>query len=220
MIRARIAELATRHDLTRFATLTLDPRRLLPGARSDRYLRNCWRKMRVLLERWHGRTLHFISVLEFQQSGIAHLHVLFGMYIPQDWLSRAWQSVGGGEIVDIRYVEIRRVSAYLTTYLASKKIKHTLSLLPTRARIFTTSRGIRLSNRSENSGWWLKRKHITYLHSYSLDPNNERYEALEDDQPPVLMAYEGTVSQEDVTGQNIFKVLKSLVRAREANDGR
>ena len=141
-IRARIAEEATKHDLTRFATLTLDPKKLLPGARSDRYLRNCWRKMRVLLERRHGGTVHFIAVLEFQESGMAHLHVLFGMYIPQDWLSTAWQSVGGGEIVHITYVEIRKVAAYLTTYLTSSKIAHTLGLLPRRARIFSTSRGI------------------------------------------------------------------------------
>jgi hypothetical protein len=174
--------------------------------------------MRVLLERRHGRTVHFIAVLEFQESGIAHLHVLFGMFIPQDWLSRAWHSVGGGEIVDIRYVEIRRVAAYITTYLTSTKIDHTLSLLPARARIFTTSRGIRLSNRSENCKWWLERKHITYLHSHAAAPKNERYETLDENRPPVLMAYDASVCQEDVRGQNIIQVPKSLVRAQETPD--
>jgi hypothetical protein len=151
---------------------------------------------------------------------VAHLHVLFGRYIPQNWLSRAWQKAGGGKIVDIRYVEIRRVSAYLTTYLANRKIERTLSLLPARARIFTTSRGIGLSKRSKVSDWWLERKHIAYLHSHSSDPTNERYETLDENRPPVLMAYEATVSQESVRGQSIFEVLKKLVKARDLHDGR
>jgi hypothetical protein len=217
IMRARIAEQATKHGLTRLATLTLDPKKLPAGVRSDRYLRNCWRKMRVLLERRFGRTVHFISVLEFQESGMAHLHVLFGVFIPQEWLSEAWQSVGGGEIVDIRYVEIRKVAAYLTTYLTSAKITNTLGLLPRRARIFSTSRGIRLSKPSGNSGWWLKRKHITYLHFHSPNATEQRYETLDVGSRPVLVSYQAPISTEDARNLGALNILGRLVKAEDQN---
>jgi hypothetical protein len=127
--RAQVAELAEKYQLKRFVTLTLDPKRIPPGQRSDRYLRNCWRKMRVSFQRKFGQSLRFISVLEYQKSGMAHLHFLVGVYIPQDWLSEAWQAVGGGMIVDIRYVEVHRVASYVTPYLTGGKIEHTLKLL-------------------------------------------------------------------------------------------
>jgi hypothetical protein len=218
-VRARIAEIATQYGLTRFATLTLDPKKIAPGVRSDRYLRNCWRKMRVSLERRYGKTVHFISVVEFQKSGVAHLHVLFGMFIPQAWLSEAWQSVGGGEIVDIRYVEIRNIAAYLTKYLTTSKVGHTLSLLPPRARIFSTSRGLRLSRAAGNSGWWLARKHITYLHMHSSNPIAERFEILDEGRPPVLMSYQAPVSREDHRGRGAFDVLRRLVKSQEHQNG-
>jgi integrase len=72
--------------------------------------------------------------------------------LSQGWLSEAWQSIGGGKIVDIRYVH--RVSAYVTVYLTGAKIEHTLRLLPSRARIFSTSRGLSLSRKTEKRGWW------------------------------------------------------------------
>jgi hypothetical protein len=171
--------------------------------------------MRVSLERKFGRALPFIAILEFQESGLAHFHILFGVFIPQAWLSEAWQSVGGGKIVDIRYVEIRRVSAYVTTYLTSKKIAHTLNLLPRRARIFTTSRSLRLSGATNSSGWWLNRRNIQYLREHSSDPTKERYEILDVDRPPFLIAYEATINQEDVRGRDVFDILKRIVAARE-----
>lgn len=219
-VRARIAEEATKHELTRFATLTLDPKTMPPGVRSDRYLRDSWRKMRVLLERRCGHSVHFVSVIEFQKSGLAHLHVLFAIFIPQAWLSQAWQSVGGGKIVDIRYVEVRRVAAYLTTYLTSEKIAHTLNLLPHRARIFSTSRGIRLTAPSGNSGWFLRRKSIAYLHRHSSNPSKERYETLDTGQPPVLISYQAPISREDARDSDAFDIMKKLLAARDRRDGR
>jgi hypothetical protein len=90
---ARLAQLAEQHKLRRFATLTLDPSRIPESKRSDRYIRECWRKMRVVLSRRYGATLPFIAVLEFHKSGIAHLRVLFGVYIPRrGFLRRGNQS--------------------------------------------------------------------------------------------------------------------------------
>src|SRR5215471_8247094 len=64
-VRSRIAELADRFQLKRFATLTLDPKRVPDEQRSDRYLRNCWRKMRVSLQRKFGTSVRFIAVREY-----------------------------------------------------------------------------------------------------------------------------------------------------------
>src|SRR5215470_14788153 len=164
-LRARIAEIATKHKLQRMATLTLDRKRIRRGIRSDRYIRECWRKMRVLLSRKYGHSLPFVGVLEFQENGTAHLHVLLGVYVTQQWLSIAWQSIGGGQIVDIRFVDVHRVSAYLSVYLTGEKVVHTLSLLPMRARVFTTSRSIVLwAKKRVASGWWLRRLDLGALY--------------------------------------------------------
>jgi hypothetical protein len=141
-VRKRISEVAEEHQLTRMVTLTLDPKRIPKRyrKRTDRYIRECWRKMRVLFAREFGGSLPFVGVLEFQKNGNAHLHVLVGRYIARKWLSLAWQSIGGGRYVDIRWVDVHRVAAYLSPYLTGDKVLHTLELLPKRARIFTTSR--------------------------------------------------------------------------------
>lgn len=47
----------------------------------------------------------YIWVREEQDSGLPHLHILVSRYLPQDWLSRRWEELGGGEIVDIRQIE-------------------------------------------------------------------------------------------------------------------
>src|SRR5260370_31392930 len=144
------------------ATLTFDPKKLAASEklRTDRYIRDKWRMMRVLLAREYGsggKSLDFVGVLEFQKNGNAHLHILLCRYIPQEWLSRAWQSIGGGEYVDIRFVDVHRDSAYLCVYLVGDKVAHTLEFLPKRARIFTTSRSIRLWQKTENRRWGLPR---------------------------------------------------------------
>jgi hypothetical protein len=79
------------------AALTLDLKRIPAkhDLKTDRYIRGLRRMMRVLLSREYGKSLPFVGVPEFQKNGNAHLHVLLGQYIPQKWLSHAWQSIGG-----------------------------------------------------------------------------------------------------------------------------
>src|SRR5262249_20075000 len=115
-VRSAIARIASERKLNKLATLTLDTKRIPRGMRTDRYLRDCWRKMRVSLSREFGESVDYVGVLEFTQNGVAHLHLLLGRFIKQEWLSRAWSSVGGGVIVDIRMVDIHRVTAYLSIY--------------------------------------------------------------------------------------------------------
>ena len=198
------------------ATLTLDPKRIpkRDRARTDRYIRECWRKMRVLLARQCHGTVPFVGVLEFQKNGNAHLHVLIGRYIAQKQLSKAWQSIGGGRIVDIRFVDVHRVSAYLSVYLAGDKVLRTLDLLPRRARIFTTSRSIVLWGKKKKSGWWLLRVGLDSLYDAAAHPSNLRFEAVEDLKPfglELLTYFESPPSQEDIGNRDVITVLKEAI---------
>jgi hypothetical protein len=183
-VRKRISEIADEHKLQRMATLTLDPKKLsaTDRKRTDRYIRELWRLMRVYLSRRWGKekSLPFVGVLEFQKNGNAHLHILLGQYIPRAWLKRAWQSIGGGQHVDIRFVDVHRVAAYLSKYLAGDKVEHTLRLLPRRARIFTTARSIVLWPKKEKSGWRMRRADIGELLDAVENPSNVKFAAVED----------------------------------------
>ena len=216
-VRARISEIAQEHKLSRMVTLTLDPARIPKQnkARTDRYIRDCWRKMRVLLARQFNGSLSFVGVLEFQKNGNAHMHVLVGQYIAQKWLSVAWQSIGGGKVVDIRHVDVHRVSAYLTVYLAGDKVKDTLELLPKRARIFTTSRSIVLWGKKKASGWWLRREELSALYDAVENPSNVKFEAIEDLKPfglELLSYFESPPSPAAIGERDIFRVLRAAVK--------
>jgi hypothetical protein len=218
-VRARIAEIATQHKLTRMATLTLDPSRIPKGQKTDRYLRECWRKMRVLLARKFGKSLPFVGVLEFHESGVAHLHVLIGQYISQKWLSRAWRTIGGGRIVDIRYVDVHRVSAYLSVYLAGDKVAKTLELLRKRARIFTTARSIVLWGRKAKTGWCLRRMTLSELLEHAENPTNLRFTAVEDLKPfglELLSYFESPPFQEALGNLDVITVLRQALPFWEA----
>jgi hypothetical protein len=173
-IRRGIAAVAQERQLTRLATLTLDPSKIVSAESSIEYIRETWRKMRVSLQRFLGKPIEFIAVLELQRTGVAHLHVLVGTYLPQDWLSKAWQGVGGGKIVDIRWVDVHRISAYLSKYLTSR----TLTELPAGTRRFSCSRGIVLWARKQHrSGWWICALPIEKLRGLARDVTDERWDA-------------------------------------------
>ena len=210
-MRARIAQIATEHKLERMATLTLDPSKIEKGERTDRYIRKCWRKMRVSLAREFRKSLVFVGVLEFHKSGIAHLHLLIGRYIRQTWLSKAWKSIGGGRVVDIRSVDVHRVSAYLCVYLVGDKVAHTLELLPKRARIFTTSRSIVLWGKKKASGWWLRRDGIETFYNAAPNPTNVRFQPVEDLKPfglELLSYFESPPLQEALGNLDVITVLR------------
>jgi hypothetical protein len=215
-LRAAIAELAHEHRLTQFVTLTLDPKKIGKPEESARYIKNCWRKMRVVLQRHFGDSIPFIAVLEFQKSGFAHLHVLVSVLIQRAWLSEAWQSIGGGRIVDVRTVDVHRVSAYLTSYLVGSKIEHTLLRLPLRSRIFSTSRGLSLSAKKQRAGWWLIRQAIETVWNFCPNPANERYTDL-GARSSLLIYFEGLPSTASVGNLDFMDILKKLVRAIHTN---
>ena len=170
-----IRQQAEAHDLRRFLTLTLDPKVLIgkpedhaiflahlaegrlcrceicervQGA-SVAHIRECWNKLRKYIARGLGKMPEFIAVVEFQKktTGLAHMHVLIGSYISQEWIKHSWMAVGGGSHVDIRPVDIHRVSRYLSKYLT----KELLMSAPKRSRRVTCSRSIKLNEPPKKS---------------------------------------------------------------------
>jgi hypothetical protein len=145
-----IAQLAEREQLTRFLTLTLDPSKI--AGNSVPYLRGVFNKFRLYLRRKYGAPVKYIAVLEFHQSGIAHLHLLVDRFIPWDWIKQSWSALGGGDVVFIKYVDVHRIARYLSKYLT----KELLLSAPKRSRRVTTSRSLHLTEkRDAESGWEL-----------------------------------------------------------------
>ncbi len=147
-ITAKAQELA----LSRFLTLTLDPARIPPGANPVKYIRGeVWAKFRTYLKREYGKVVVYIAVLEFTKAGVPHLHVLVDRYIPQAWISRAWDALGGGRIVYIeRVYDMHRMAHYLAKYLT----KDVILSAPKNVRRWTASRGIKLFEKQPPSGKW------------------------------------------------------------------
>ena len=144
-----IRVIAERHSLTRFLTLTLDPSKI--EGDPVRYLRRVFNKFRVSLLRKFGCSVTYIAILEFHKSGIPHLHVLIDRFILQRWISESWSALGGGGIVDIRFVDVHRISHYLAKYLT----KELLMSAPLRSRRVTTSRSIQLLEKTASDTTWV-----------------------------------------------------------------
>ena len=89
--------------------------------RSYDELRKRWKRLRESLRRrFPGLRLEYFAVIERQQRGVAHLHVLTrGGYIPQAWLSQAAACAGFGPVVDIRNVG-RAAGRYVAKYLGKE----------------------------------------------------------------------------------------------------
>lgn len=144
-----------RPEMRRFLTLTLDPKKLPPEVREDdkaltEHLMNSWRKFRVYIEREYGE-FSFVWVKEQGENNEKHwhLHILVSRYLDQSWISEAWSAVGGGEVVDIRYVErCEKVAHYLGKYLT----KNALSSFPSHVQRYGTSEDIELDVRGDSGG--------------------------------------------------------------------
>jgi hypothetical protein len=170
--RRAIRLVAEECGLCRFITLTLDPSKI--EGDPIRYLNDTFAKLRTYLRRQFGSTPRYIRVLEFQKNGNPHFHLLIDRYVPWDWLREAWQAVGGGSFVNIKFVDVHRISNYLSKYLT----KELLLSAPPRCRRVTTSRGIHLFEKQKSEKQWslierpiwvLCKLHMHCLQSSKLD---------------------------------------------------
>ncbi len=177
MYAIRVRQAAERLKLTTLLTLTLDPAKL-HGEESTKYINEVFADFRVYLRRKLGHAPQYIRVLEYQKNGNAHLHILLNCYLEQDWISDTWSQLGGGRIVDIRRVDMHRVSRYLSKYLT----KEMLICAPKRARRVTTSKGIRLLEKQPTDFEWRMMK-IPILRLFDvfrplvtrIDPDTDGY---------------------------------------------
>ena len=160
LAKYRIRQTAESLGLCRFLTLTLDDSRL--GNRCDtvRHIRIVFNRLREYLRRKYGVPPTYICVLEFNQRGVPHLHVLIDRYIPQKWLKNTWDRIGGGRVVFIKQVSVRHVARYLSKYLT----KELLLSAPKGTRRITTARSIKLFPKfSSGIAWELLRESIWHL---------------------------------------------------------
>jgi hypothetical protein len=171
--KAAIRQIAEKEQLNRFLTLTLDPRKI--SGSPVRYLRRIFNKFRVYLLRKFGRSIKYIAVLEFQQNGNPHLHILVDRFIQQHWISQTWSALGGGRIVDIKFVDVHRISRYLSKYLT----KELLLSAPPRSRRVTTSRGIHLIEKRVSEIPW-RLLELSIFHLYSIHRAKTRTEEFDE----------------------------------------
>jgi hypothetical protein len=151
--------MAEAKGLNRFLTLTLDPK-LIGSEDPVVYINKTFAKWRTYVKRRFRVSITYIRVLEFQKNGNPHFHILVDRFIPQAWVKQSWKAVGGGEFVDIRFVDLHRISHYLSKYLT----KELLLSAPKRSRRVTVSRGLGLIEKSKtNETWRLVRVSIWVL---------------------------------------------------------
>ena len=181
-MRKAIAKAAESGRLNKMLTLTLDPSKLVGKEEdSQRFINQVWEDFRVYLKRRLGFNPKFICVREKQKNGTAHLHVLLDTYLRYDWVSEAWSALGGGKIVDIRCVDMHRVSRYLSKYLT----KDMLLSAPRRSRRVTTSRSITLNPKRSVSDWVWRLIGIPIDYLYHVH-RNTAYEVIEDAEGKVI----------------------------------
>src|SRR5207248_10971915 len=104
----------------------------------------------------------YIRVLEFQKNGNPHFHILIDRFIPQAWIQRTWQAVGGGKFVNVKFVDLHHISRYLSKYLT----KELLLSAPKRSRRVTVSRGLRLIEKKDAETRWSLLK-VSIFHLFS-----------------------------------------------------
>lgn len=179
--RHRIMRAAQQHGLTRFLTLTLDPRNM--GAdqevleifyrhlkiakaagepcacgtcgRLQRYslvhVRSSWAKLRTYMRRTYGRTPNFISVLEFQKCS-----GLAHLHVIVDrYIAHQWLKHAWQAVGGGQHVHIQYVDVQRSArYLAKYLSKDVLLSAPAGIRRISTSRSITLNDSRESEYSW------------------------------------------------------------------
>jgi integrase len=93
--------------------------------------------------------------------GLPHYHILTDRFIDQKWISWTWNQLGGARVVDIRFVQVRKIARYLSKYLT----KELLLSAPKGTRRITTARAVKLFPKyiSATIKWELLRSSIWFL---------------------------------------------------------
>jgi hypothetical protein len=193
MARRAIKNKAEEIGLRYFLTLTMDPKKIEHRKFYVFTLRQAFNKFRTYLRRKFGKCPPYISVMEFTQNGVPHLHILLDRYIPQEWVSDAWDTLGGGRIVFIKRVTVYKVARYLSKYLT----KDLLLSAPKGSRRICCSRSIKLFPKFKSGiAWALVRSTIWFclagerMRQWQAQANLYEAISIEFDEESFLKAFE------------------------------
>lgn len=120
MRQRQLIDLLVSGQPTTFLTLTVNPALGTSPAGRARALVDAWRALvRLICDEFAVDHIPYACVMEAQQSGEPHLHILCRLkYIPQAWLSDQMQNLIGAPIVDIRSArDVQHLAKYLAKYL-------------------------------------------------------------------------------------------------------
>lgn len=124
----------------RLITLTCDHKRFRNPYEAMDHMLKAWPKLLTLIRKKFG-SFEYLKVWELHKSGYPHIHMMQrGKFIPQKWLSAAWDRLGCGSIVDIRKIYKQDCAGkYLVKYLGKSFAE--LSSLWYRKRLISKSNG-------------------------------------------------------------------------------
>lgn len=98
-----------------FWTITTDPK-ILSASEALKTINHRWHKLcRNLLRQYPG--IKFFRVLEFTQSGLPHLHVMFNCRVEWKLLQRIVQEQGFGKVLHFKVLPRSVAFGYLTKYI-------------------------------------------------------------------------------------------------------
>lgn len=118
--RRRVIRLAAKGQPDKFMTLTSKAFQYETPDIAAQAMRDAFaRLIRLMRKRFPSKTLEYMRVFEATKSGWPHLHILLrAPFIPQRWLSAAWNRLLGSKIVDIRPVGTGEgVANYVSKYI-------------------------------------------------------------------------------------------------------
>ena len=164
-LRINIIRYAKEMDLTRFVTITFggeDLRRVVRPDNSFEYGMKRFNHWREYLRRKFKVKVSYINLVRSHKDGYCHLHLLMNRYIPKAWLSQSTKAIGLGS-TNVKYVDIQRVSGYLSKYFSEKEHEW---FLPDGIHHYSTSRDIHLNSYVPDSKWVYIRMPREYIRNY------------------------------------------------------
>src|SRR5262249_16782036 len=124
-----------------------------------------------------------------------------------------WNAVGGG-FTWINYVDVHRVSAYISKYLT----KALFGAVPSKKKKISTSRGIRLFQKRESTGWWYDRGSIEKHYRYAMNSPEQRIVNVQSDDAG-LKSFALDVPSHTHTGDHAIPLFEDLVLETIAGKG-
>ncbi len=133
-VRDKFIELGRLYNLTRFLTLTIDPKVVkeefsCSADMRQRYLKLIWNKFVTNMKK-NWSTFEFLWVMEWhkKKDGFPHLHVMLSSFMPKKRIEKAWKSAGGGFIKIKRAKDDDALAQYCCKYMAKDVILSVASL--------------------------------------------------------------------------------------------